>query len=125
MALADNYILWSAMRFLAGLTSAAGLLMGSGLILNWMIRHGHRAELGIHFGGLGLGIAISAVVAMLMKNDFNWAEPWQIFAVVGAVFAIPAWFWLPSPNSSQTTQSGEKLIDKPPEKSWMVFTAVP
>lgn len=121
MALADNYILWSVMRFLAGLTSAAGLLMGSGLILNWMIRHGHRAELGIHFGGLGLGIAISAVVAMLMKNDFNWAEQWQIFAVVGAVFAIPAWFWLPSPNSSQTTQSGEKLIDKPPEKSWMVL----
>ena len=30
-----------------GLTSAAGLILGSGLILNWLLRHGHRPELGL------------------------------------------------------------------------------
>ncbi len=121
MALADNYILWSVMRFLAGLASAAGLLMGSGLILNWMLRNGHRAELGIHFGGAGLGIALSAVVALLITDHFDWSQQWQIFAVVGIAFAIPAWFWLPVPDTSQLTQTGEKLVDKPPTKSWMVI----
>lgn len=121
MALADNYILWSIMRFLAGLTSAAGLLMGSGLILNWMLRNGHRAELGIHFGGAGLGIALSAAVAMIIAGHFDWAQQWQFFAAVGIAFAIPAWFWLPVPDASQLTQTGEKLIDKPPTKSWMTI----
>jgi predicted MFS family arabinose efflux permease len=119
MALAENYIIWSVMRFFAGLTAAAGLLMGSGLILNWMLRNGHRAELGIHFGGAGLGIALSAAVAMSMAGHFDWAQQWEIFAIVGAVLAIPAWFWLPAPNTSHVTQAGEKLVDKPPSKSWM------
>ena len=34
MAWTENWILWSLLRFLAGLSSAAGLLIGSGLILN-------------------------------------------------------------------------------------------
>lgn len=42
MAWTENWILWSLLRFLAGLSSAAGLLIGSGLILNWLIRHGHK-----------------------------------------------------------------------------------
>jgi len=121
MALAENYILWSIMRFLAGLTSAAGLLMGSGLILNWMLRNGHRAELGIHFGGAGLGIALSAAVSIIIAGHFNWAQQWQIFAVVGAALAVPAWFWLPAPDTSHLTQTGEKLVDKPPTKNWMTI----
>ena len=121
MAFAENYILWSVMRFLAGLGSAAGLLIGSGLILNWMIRHGHRAELGIHFGGAGLGIAVSAAIAMLLAGKFDWAQQWEFFAVVGILLAIPAWLWLPKPDTSHMTQSGQKLIDSPPERSWMLL----
>lgn len=43
MALAESPLLWSTSRFLAGLSTAAGLMLGSGLILNWLIRHGHRS----------------------------------------------------------------------------------
>ncbi len=119
MALAENYILWAVMRFLAGLSSAAGLLIGSGLILNWMLRHGHRPELGIHFGGLGMGIALSAAVTMLISNNFNWSQQWQIFSLVGVCLAIPAWLWLPRPDDSALTKKGEALVDNPPQRSWM------
>jgi MFS family permease len=74
MGLAENYILWSVMRFFAGLSSAAGLLIGSGLILNWMLRHGRKPELGLHFGGLGLGIAVTAAMSMMMSGRFDWAQ---------------------------------------------------
>ncbi len=121
MALAENYLLWSLMRYVAGLTSAAGLLIGSGLILNWMLKNGHRAELGIHFGGAGLGIALSALVAIIIADNLSWAQQWQFFAVVGVALAIPAWLWLPAPDTSQLTQTGETLIDKPPSKSWMAI----
>ena len=120
MAFAENYIVWSVMRFLAGLGSAAGLLIGSGLILNWMLKHGHRPELGIHFAGAGLGIATSAAVAMLMTGKFDWIQQWQIFSVVAVILAIPAWLWLPQPDTSNFTDSGERLTDNPPQKSWML-----
>lgn len=120
MALAENYILWAVMRFFAGLSSAAGLLLGSGLILNWMLKHGHRAELGIHFGGVGLGIAVSAAVVMLIAESFDWRQQWYIFALVGTLLAIPAWYWLPKPTTSTFTQTGKKLHDHPPRKQWML-----
>ena len=124
MALAENYILWSAMRFFAGLSSAAGLLLGSGLILNWMLRQGHRAELGIHFGGLGLGIALSAAITMLMADELNWVRQWLVFTFIGALLAIPAWRWLPRPETSLLSQSSIKLIDKPPNQNWMLLLYV-
>ena len=42
MGLTDNVWLWSLLRFLAGLSTAAGMLLGSGLIMNWLIRRTER-----------------------------------------------------------------------------------
>ena len=74
MAITDNIYIWSIMRFFAGLSSAAGLLIGSGLILNWLMRNNFRSELGIHFSGIGLGIAFCAVVVELMAVSFDWKD---------------------------------------------------
>ena len=119
MSLAENYILWAVMRFFAGLSSAAGLLLGSGLIMNWLLKHGHRAELGIHFGGLGLGIAVSAAVTMLMVGKLDWMQQWQVFTIVGVALAVPAWLWLPKPESVKAGEKHKDLVDKSPRKSWM------
>ena len=121
MALAENYILWAIMRFFAGLSSATGLLIGSGLILNWLLKNGHRAELGIHFGGLGLGIAVSAAITIFMADDYNWVQQWQAFALFGVLLAIPAWLWLPKPEPIQLGNSSNKLVDKPPRRNWMIL----
>ncbi|MFK5984090.1 MAG: YbfB/YjiJ family MFS transporter [Pseudomonadota bacterium] len=119
MALTTNVWLWSLFRFFAGLSSAAGLLLGSGLILNWLIRHGHRSELGIHFSGLGLGIAFSAIIVELFSNYYNWSEQWLLLTLIGSLLLIPAWLWLPPPDTSSTTHSGEEMIDKPPSRAFM------
>ena len=52
----DNTAVWAVLRFVSGLSSTAGLLLASGLALNWLFRHGHRPELGLQFTGLGLGV---------------------------------------------------------------------
>lgn len=119
MALAENYWLWAIMRIIAGFSSAAGLLMGSGLILNWLMRHHHPAELGLHFGGVGLGIAASAVLADFMAGQFNWAQQWEILAAIGLILIIPSWLWVPRPKPGIHTASGQKLEDRPPPKTWM------
>lgn len=131
MGIIENYVLWSIMRFIAGLSSAGGLLIGSGLILNWVMRQGHKPELGLHFGGVGLGIAVTAIVAMLMSGDiiwiqadstrFTWQTQWQVFTIIAVLLALPAWFWLPRPNLSNITVTGKTLIDKPPRRNWMLL----
>ena len=119
MAITDNVIIWGIMRFFAGLTSAAGLLIGSGLILNWLIRHNFRSELGIHFSGMGLGIVFCSAVVALMDLTLNWQELWWLFAGLGVLLAIPAWAWLPRPDTSGTTISGAEMVDNPPSRRFL------
>ena len=125
MGLTDNIWLWLVLRFVAGLSSAAGLLLGSGLILNWLIRHDHPSELGIHFVGLGLGIAICAVVVELLNSHVGWSQQWLILSVLGLVILIPAWVWLPPPDKSAITRSGGSMLDAPPSTAFLrLFMAV-
>ncbi len=119
MALTTDFWLWSLMRYFAGLSSAAGLLLGSGLILNWLIRHHYRSELGIHFAGAGLGIAFCSYIVSVMTPGSNWREQWLALSALGVLMAIPAWFWLPKPENSHLMKSGEALVDNPPSKAYL------
>jgi predicted MFS family arabinose efflux permease len=119
MGLTDNVALWAASRFVAGLSSAAAMLLGTGLILNWLIRHHHRSELGIHFAGVGLGIAGCAGAVALMSQGLDWREQWFAFSAIATVLLIPALAWLPAPDTSTTTRSGEVMEDRPPSAAFM------
>jgi len=90
MGLTTNVWLWALSRYVAGLTSAAGMLLGTGLILNWLIRHHHRSELGIHFAGIGLGIAGCSAAVMLMHPWLDWRQQWWAFTAIGCVLLYPA-----------------------------------
>jgi predicted MFS family arabinose efflux permease len=125
MGLTESIWIWSLLRFFAGLSSAAGLLLGSGLILNWLIRHDHPSELGIHFSGIGAGIAISAALVELMKTNLDWSQQWQLLSLLGVLLIFPAWRWLPPPETDSMTRSGQVMIDNPPSSLFLhLFMAV-
>jgi len=119
MAITDNVWVWSIMRFFAGLSSAAGLLIGSGLIMNWLIRNQYRSELGLHFGGVGLGIAFCAIAVHFMDPYFDWREQWWLLAAVGVLLAIPAWCWLPRPDPAPVDTGAGHMRDSPPGARFM------
>ena len=119
MGLTDNFWLWSVLRFLAGLSSAAGMLIGSGLILNWLIRHNYHSELGIHFSGIGLGIVLCSIAVELMNPYFDWNEQWFLLTLLGSLILIPAWRWLPPPNTSALTNNGKAMVDAPPSSTFL------
>ena len=116
MGVASNMVVWTISRYIAGTASAAGMLLGTGLILNWLIRHDFRSELGVHFSGIGLGIAGSAVAVELMnRSGLDWRAQWYAFTAMGAILLIPALAWLPPPNRTMVSQSGRKMDDVPPQ----------
>jgi len=119
MGLTDNIWLWSILRFFAGLCSAAGLLLASGLIMNWLIRNGHRSELGIHFSGMGLGIIVCSVLVEVVSRYSGWQAQWFMLTLLGVVLLVPAWAWLPRPDTSGVSNSGQTLVDKPPTNFFM------
>ena len=119
MGITDNVWLWLLLRFVSGLSSAAGMLLGAGLVLNWLIRNDHRSELGIHLSGIGLGIAYCAIAVEVMHNYLSWNEQWFAFTLMCVLFLIPAWCWLPRPNVDTVTSSGEMMVDNPPSPAFM------
>ena len=124
MGLTTDPLLWVASRFIAGLSSAAGMLLGTGLILNWLIRHNHRPELGIHFAGIGLGIAGCAVAVWLMSGGLDWREQWFAFSAIACLLVVPALAWLPAPDTSPLTTTGAVMQDTPPSPLFLrVFMA--
>jgi len=119
MGLTENIWLWSLLRLVAGFSSAGGLLIGSGLVLHWLMRHGYRSELGIHISGMGIGIAFCALAVEAMSQFFDWRTQWWLFSLAGLLLLIPAWRWLPPPGNSQLTTSGQPLRDQPPGAGFM------
>jgi predicted MFS family arabinose efflux permease len=124
MGMTTDLTIWVLSRYFAGLSSAAGMLLGTGLILNWLIRHNHRSELGIHFAGIGIGIAGCAAVAAAMGHWLDWRQQWFVFTAIGCVLLVPALRWLPAPDTSGVTKSGQVLEDRPPSPLFLrVFMA--
>lgn len=128
MGMSDNFWVWALSRYLGGLCGAAGMLLGSGLVLNWLMRSGHRPELGLHFMGIGLGIIVSALGALLMARlPLPWAQQWFGFAVFGLIFLISAWAWRPpvppaqSPAPASTTAASAAADLRKPSRAWTAW----
>ena len=116
---------WALLRLLGGMSGAAGMLLASGLVLDWLMRNGHRAELGLHFTGLGLGIMVSGIAANLMLDRLDWAQQWVALGVLGAAFLVPAWLWVPAPPAVMDAQpaavDAKPASASPPSRRWMAL----
>ncbi|MFK3976812.1 YbfB/YjiJ family MFS transporter [Shewanella vesiculosa] len=115
MVMTTDMVTWAVLRFIAGVCASGGFIIASGLILKWLVKHHHRAELGIHFSGAGLSIIItSLLVEFMLTISADWQQQWLALAVMAAVFSIPAWLWMPHPFIDG--QVGGTAKDTPPSK---------
>lgn len=94
MAIGDNLILWVAFRYIAGLTSAAGMVICTALVLDHLNKR-HRPDLiGVHFSGVGLGVILSGSVLSYIAPFTTWDEGWLVIGLFALVLAVPAFFWI-------------------------------
>ena len=117
MGLTTNVMLWALLRFIGGVTAVCGMLIASGLIMNWLIRQRQRPLLGIHFAGLGLGIVVSGLAVGIMVDRLSWDQQWLWLGALGVVFFIPAWVWMPPP--ADVTHHAAQAAPALPSNRWM------
>lgn len=113
MAAVHSTAAFSALRFLAGLASAAIFIACASTVTK------HRtdgASPGIAFGGVGTGIAASGVLTLLVGPHLQWEALWVCSAVLTAALVAPAWMLRVHPEPATRSASGN--IDSRSRAVW-------
>lgn len=114
MGMVASEVGWAISRFLAGLSTAVGMMLGGALVMNWLMRNGHRAELGVHFSGVGLSVVMSSFAVLMLSEHVLWWENWLFLSLLGLVLVLPASAWLPQPMPAPAVEHESKMQDRPP-----------
>jgi predicted MFS family arabinose efflux permease len=89
MGLVDAIPAFLLLRFVGGVASACVLVLGSALVLDRLAAAGRSHLAGLHFAGVGLGIAVSAaLVDALQAHNAGWRGLWLASAAVAGA-ALP------------------------------------
>jgi predicted MFS family arabinose efflux permease len=92
MALSDDIFWLAAVRALGGLASAGVLVFSSSLVLERLAARGRPDLADLHFAGVGLGIAGSALlVGILVAFGADWRLLWEGAGALSAVLCLAAW----------------------------------
>lgn len=89
MGVGSSLALFIAIRFLAGVASAFALVFFSAIVLARAAASGRPGLAALHFGGVGVGIAVSSVmIGLLVADGSDWRAGWHwsgLLAFAGAV----------------------------------------
>lgn len=103
MPLSTNAFEWAVLRGVAGFASALVFVIAVNTMLEHL--HGHPAHLaGWGFGGVGAGIALSAVL-VLATGD--WKLAWWASAAAAALLGIGAWSMSAAPHTEAAAPATE------------------
>ncbi|MCP4315542.1 MAG: MFS transporter [Hyphomicrobiales bacterium] len=81
----------SIIRFAAGIASAFVMIFSSTIIFGHFDKAGRGGLQALHFGGVGLGIAVSAILLLvLIATQAHWTAGWYASAIMAFVGSIAA-----------------------------------
>lgn len=96
MGLTSQPAIWIGLRFLSGFTSAMVFVLASGIVLEALAGLNRPAWSGWLYAGVGLGIALSALLVPLFGRLAGWQGGWLGLSACCLLLAPLTWFWLPS-----------------------------
>ena len=94
--------IWCALRLVSGLASAGVLVISSAIVLEALARAGRPHWMGVHFSGVGIGIALSGTVVALGVGTLDWRQLWFALAGLSAALAL----FTPALSRSQPVARG-------------------
>ena len=95
MGLTDAIPVFLAIRFLAGIASAFMMVFLSTIVFNQLAQTGRSGLQAVHFGGVGVGIMVSAALtAGVFLLGMDWRMNWAVAGAVCAVGTLVVWLLL-------------------------------
>ena len=116
MGLTSSLLLFSIIRFLAGVASAFTLVFTSAIVLSRGLAAGNPHVQSVHFGGVGIGIAVSSLMVFLLpaggvSTFAGWQAAWFGGALIAFIGTVAVAFLLPSdPASGKNTEREKPLV---------------
>ena len=104
MALTTDVVVWAALRTVAGITSALVFVIAANTLLDWLREHPAHLT-GWAFGGVGAGIAASAVLIFALPATADWRVAWWAAGLLAALLSVSAWFLRPAESAPESAEA--------------------
>ncbi len=110
MAATDSVTVFILIRFLAGVASAFVMVFLASIVFSHLIDAGRNDLQGVHFAGVGVGIAASSLMMIgMVWSGENWRAGWWWAAVMSLIGSLLV-FWLVQRGPLRT---GDALREPP------------
>lgn len=124
MGFTNVIIIWYLLRFISGVVSAFIFVVITSLILDQLASSSHMHLSGLFYSGVGIGIALSAVIVSPIQAVFHWNGTWIVLALFSIVlFVLIVLFIKPITPSKQLVES-QIILQKTPPQSWMKWLII-
>jgi len=125
MGFTDTIMVWYVLRFISGVMSAFIFVVAASLVLDQLARKGKAHLSGLFYSGVGMGIALSAIIVSPIHAIFNWNGTWialALFCILLFIFIII--FIKPVTSNAQQKGSTAKASPKAPPAIWMKWLII-
>ena len=125
MGFTDAILIWYVLRFISGVISAFIFVVAASLVLDQLAGNGKAHLSGLFYSGVGIGIALSAIIVSPIHAIFNWNGTWialALFCVILFVFIVIV--IKPVTPSPQQKGSKDKASLKAPPATWMKWLII-
>ncbi len=96
-------------RFIAGFASALVLVFASTLVMERLRSSGHLGFSALHFAGVGIGIALSAIlISSLAALEYDWRAQWLVSGLISLAATGLVFFLVPNQVEPEHLQANGK-----------------
>ena len=102
MGATSSMTMFLALRVIGGAASAFVMVFGSAIVLDCLAAAGRAGLSAMHFAGVGIGIAVSAlVVSGLAAEGYGWRAHWLLSGGISLVALIAVVWLIPGGGSDE------------------------
>ncbi len=94
MAAGEWFAFWGLLRLASGIISGLLFVFSADMVMRVLAEAGRPRLLGVHFGGVGIGIALSGLLVPALAAAGGWRADWLGLALLSLLLALPAMVWL-------------------------------
>jgi len=105
MGVTSSFSWWMLLRFVSGLSSGFIFVLASSLVLDALLADNREKWIGIFYGGVGFGIALSGLLIPLFSSH-SWRGGWIGLLVLSILLAAMIWRTIKEPTKQHISLKG-------------------